>query len=152
MCSKQLECFRISSGTMSLGSGNPNLGQYRPILGKITFSKKHQLVPICSRSAELDLMKSFFSSIYFRKSFQNLYSNSNARTINISVKKASVQLSYGKMYLDICSRTVSLRLEDTDALKCSCEIFFFPYVSYFHHALKTVGTTLAGGGNNEILF
>ena len=52
MGSEQLECFRISSSPMSLGSWNPNFSQDRPILGKITFLKNHQFVPICSRDPQ----------------------------------------------------------------------------------------------------
>ena len=76
MCSEHLECFQISSSTMSLRSWNPNFSQDRPIFGR----RKKLFTP-------MGLNESLFS-ISFRKSCQNLSSPLNTKkNINILVKK-----------------------------------------------------------------
>ena len=77
--SEQLECFRISSRTMSLGSSNLNFSHDPKSQGE-NIKKNQQYVPIWV------LLKAF-SSISFRKSCKNLSGRSSTKTIKVSVKK-----------------------------------------------------------------
>ena len=57
MCSEQLEYFRMSSSTMSLGSWNPNISQISIFLGKHNFPNIHKFVTICFTDTQWVLPK-----------------------------------------------------------------------------------------------
>ena len=96
MGTEELECFWISSSTMSLGNWNPNISQDWPIWGKKYIFLNRQFVPICS-SYPMGL-KAILFSIYFRKKLSKLMWRVKYK--NFSVKKrASVRLSHIAIYL-----------------------------------------------------
>ena len=93
MSCEQLECFPISSSTMSLGSWNQNFSQNWLILGKKILQNITNFPPFCSRDPQL-VWKRHICNI-FRGSFQKLSrkSNTNPQTLE--------RLLHCKIKLDI---------------------------------------------------